>query len=98
MTLRNERGTDTVFIQPTSIPLSAAAREATDKLFRVAEQLLPEGASHLFGSWCIADTDLALMLNRLVRNGDDVPERLKTYGTQQWQRPSVQHWVQQQRA
>jgi glutathione S-transferase len=37
------------------------------------------------------------MLNRLVINGDAVPERLKTYATQQWQRPSVQHRVQQQR-
>ncbi|HEY8907535.1 MAG TPA: glutathione transferase [Rhodoferax sp.] len=98
MPIRNERGTDTVFIQATSIPLSAAALEAADKLFRVAEQLLPTGASHLFGTWCIADTDLATMLNRLAMNGDTVPEHLKTYATQQWQRPSVQHWVQQQRA
>lgn len=97
MPIRNERGTDTVFIQPTSNPLSAAALQAADKLFRVAEQLLPAGASHLFGRWCIADTDLALMLMRLIANGDAVPERLKTYATQQWQRPSVQHWVQQQR-
>lgn len=97
MPIRNERGTDTVFIQPTSSPLSAAALQAADKLFRVAEQLLPAGASHLFGNWCIADTDLALMLMRLIANGDAVPERLKTYATQQWQRPSVQHWVQQQR-
>ncbi|BCO25384.1 glutathione S-transferase YfcF [Rhodoferax lithotrophicus] len=97
MPLRSERGTDTVFIQPTTTPLSATALQTADKLFRVAEQLLPAGASHLFGNWCIADTDLALMLMRLVANGDVVPERLKTYATQQWQRPSVQHWVQQPR-
>jgi glutathione S-transferase len=97
MPIRNERGTDTVFIKPTSTPLSAAALEAAEKLFRVAEQLLPEGASHLFGSWCIADTDLAMMFMRLIANDDAVPERLKTYATQQWQRSSVQHWVQQQR-
>lgn len=97
MPIRNERGTDTVFIQPTSTPLSPAALEAADKLFRVAGQLLPAGASYLFGEWCIADTDLAMMLNRLVVNGDAVPERLAHYATQQWQRPSVQHWVQQQR-
>nr|WP_319564822.1 glutathione transferase [uncultured Rhodoferax sp.] len=98
MPLRSERGTDTVFIQPTTTPLSATALQTADKLFRVAEQLLPAGASHLFGHWCIADTDLALMLMRLVANGDAVPERLQTYATQQWQRPSVQHWVQQPRA
>ncbi|OZI62355.1 glutathione transferase [Bordetella genomosp. 11] len=96
--IRNERGTDTVFIQPTATPLSAAAREAADKLFRVAEQLLPAQAGNLFGNWCIADTDLALMLNRLTMNGDAVPERLKAYAARQWQRPSVQQWVQQQRA
>ena len=95
--IRNERGTDTVFIQPTATPLSAAAREAADKLFWVAEQLLPARAGHLFGNWCIADSDLAVMLNRLIMNGDAVPERLKAYAARQWQRPSVQQWVQQQR-
>lgn len=97
MPIRNERGTDTVFIQPTKTPLSAVAREAAEKLFRVVEQLLPSQATHLFGSWCIADTDMALMLNRLIMNGDAVPERLQAYATQQWQRPSVQLWVQQKR-
>lgn len=97
MPIRNERGTDTVFIQPSTTALSRVALDAADKLFRVAEQLLPEGADHLFGPWCIADTDLAMMLNRLVMNGDAVPERLKTYASQQWQRPSVQQWVQQRR-
>lgn len=97
MPIRSERGTDTVFIQPTTTPLSVSALQAAEKLFWVAEQLLPAESDYLFGSWCIADTDLALMLNRLVMNGDAVPERLKTYATQQWQRPSVQHWLQQQR-
>jgi Glutathione S-transferase, C-terminal domain len=41
--IRNERGTDTVFIQPNSTPLSADALEAANKLFRVAEELLPAG-------------------------------------------------------
>lgn len=98
MPIRNERGADTVFIQTTATPLSAAAREAADKLFRVAEQLLPVQAGRLFGNWCIADTDLALMFNRLIMNGDAVPERLKAYAARQWQCPSVQQWVQQQRA
>lgn len=97
MPIRKERGSDTVFIQPISTPLSAAALETADKLFRVAEQLLSNGADHLFGHWSIADTDLAMMLNRLVMNGDAVPERLKTYASQQWMRPSVQQWVQQVR-
>jgi len=35
--IRIERGMDTVFIQPTATPLSAAAQAAADKLFQVAE-------------------------------------------------------------
>jgi glutathione S-transferase len=99
MPIRSERGTGSVFIQapPQPTPLSAAAQAAADKLLRVAEQLLHPQASHLFGNWSIADTDLALMLNRLILNGDAVPERLKTYAAQQWQRPGVQLWVQQKR-
>jgi glutathione S-transferase len=31
----------------------------------------------MFGEWCIADTDLALMLNRLVLNGDAVARGIR---------------------
>lgn len=81
-------------IQP---PLSSSARAAAEKLFSVAQSLLPTGAENLFGPWCIADVDLALMLNRLVLNGDPVPENLAAYARRQWQRPSVQVWVNQTR-
>jgi glutathione S-transferase len=37
------------------------------------------GAWNLFGEWRLADTDLALMLQRLLRAGDAVPERLADY-------------------
>jgi glutathione S-transferase len=37
------------------------------------------------------------MLNRLVLNGDPVPERLALYARQQWQRPSVQLWLELKR-
>ena len=33
------------------------------------------------------------MLNRLVLNGDEVPERLADYAAFQWQRASVQRFV-----
>ena len=56
----------------------------------MAEHLLALGQPNLFGEWCIADTDLALMINRLVLHGDEVPERLVDYATFQWQRASVQ--------
>ena len=37
--------------------------------------------------------DLALMLNRLILNGDTVPAQLEDYAQRQWQRPTVQEWI-----
>ena len=62
-------------------------------MFTIAGELLAHGKPNLFGEWCIADVDLALMLNRLVMHGDPVPERLAEYATFQWQRSSVQRYV-----
>lgn len=91
--LREERPTTVIFRAPSDKPLSEAGRAAADKLVGVASRLLEEGAEHLFGAWCIADTELALTLNRLVANGDAVPENLRRYVETQWTRPSVQAWV-----
>lgn len=91
--LRAERNTRVVFIEPTPVPLSAAGQAAAERLIQIAERLI-DGA-YLCGEWSIADADLALMLNRLVNNGDPVPERIAAYGRAQWQRPSVQQWLAQ---
>jgi glutathione S-transferase len=91
--IREERSTLVVFCGAKRLPLSADARTAADKLFAVAHALLVGRSDHLFDQWCIADVDLALMLSRLILHGDDVPERLVAYASQQWQRPSVQNWV-----
>lgn len=50
-------------------------------------------AEFLFASWSIVDAELAMMLQRLIQNGDAVPERLKNYALKQWQRPTVQKWL-----
>ena len=94
LALRQERPT-TVFFEPTQIdlPLSDEARTEAEKLIAVADSLISGNSGNLFGEWCIADTELALMLNRLVANGDEVPEKLKHYVHAQWARPSVQLWV-----
>jgi glutathione S-transferase len=92
--IREERSTEVVFLEHSPPPLSSGALAAADKLFNAVERLLPPGQQTLFGEWSIADTDLALMLNRLVLAGDAVPERLASYARHQWQRPSVQSWVQ----
>lgn len=91
--LREERPTTVIFKAPTDKPLSEAGRAAADRLVRVAASLLEKGADHLFGAWCIADTELALTLNRLVANGDPVPDNLARYVGVQWARPSVQAWL-----
>jgi glutathione S-transferase len=74
-------------------PLSPAAEAATQKLCAAAETLLADNNPNLFGQWCIADTDLALMLKRLILNGDPVPAKLIDYAARQWERPSVQRWL-----
>jgi len=93
MPIRQERSTEVVFYGVSGAPLTPDAQEAVQKLFSATEALLSINASNLFGAWCIADTDLALMLNRLILNGDPVPARLIDYATYQWERPSVQRWV-----
>ena len=93
MPIRMERSTEVVFYGAPAPALSTVAAAAAGKLFAAAESLLPAGQDHLCGDWCIADADLALMLNRLVLNGDAVPARLAGYARRQWQHPAVQRWV-----
>jgi glutathione S-transferase len=98
MPIRQERPTPTIFYQqPVSTPLSAAAQTASQKLCAAAFELLSHGGDNLCGDWSIADVDLALMLNRLIMNGDQVPLPLVRYAKAQWERPSVQGWVRRER-
>lgn len=95
MALRTERHTGVIFDKPVSAPLSEAAQAAADKVIDVTRRLV--SAEHMFGQWSIADTELALMLQRLIKNGDPVPAEVKAYADKQWQRESVQAWVNQPR-
>jgi glutathione S-transferase len=98
MPIRVERSTNVIFYQPSDAALSPSAQQAAQKLFYIANSLLQNKTQFLFDEWCIADTDLALMLQRLILNGDLVPENLVEYARFQWQRPSVQAWVNKTRA
>ncbi|MDD0967752.1 MULTISPECIES: glutathione transferase [Pseudomonas] len=95
--IRQERSTLVVFYGQKYGPLSASAEAARQKLVEVAQWLLTDSPDYLFGEWSIADVDLALMLNRLILNGDTVPAQLEDYAQRQWQRPTVQEWVKLQR-
>ena len=96
--IRQERSTLVVFYSQQMPPLSPVAEAAAKRLITGAQALLAGNPTNLFGEWSIADVDLALMLNRLILNGDRVPAELVAYAQRQWQRPSVQEWVNQQRA
>ena len=93
MPIRIERNTTVVFFGARLKALSAEAQESASRLFSAVEALLPAGAENLFGSWCIADTDLALMLNRLALHEDVMPDRLAEYARHQWNRPSVKAFL-----
>jgi len=93
LALRQDRPTDVIFYRPSTLELTSAGKIASDKLIKVASLLLGDGRSDLFGSWSIADTDLALMLNSLIFNDDPVPEFLKGYAAYQWQNPAIQEWM-----
>jgi glutathione S-transferase len=91
--IRQERSTLVVFCGQTMPALSPEAKAAADKLISAAQALLAGDPAYLFGEWSIADVDLAVMLSRLILNGDSVPPELVDYAQRQWQRPSVQEWV-----
>ena len=91
--IRQERSTEHLFYSTPSSSLSSLAQAAAVKLYAGALVLLPQGHAHLFGEWSIVDVDLALMLQRLISQGDEVPARLANYAAQQWQHPAIQRWV-----
>ena len=91
--IRQERSTLVVFCGKKMPPLSPEAKAAADKLISAAQALLAGNAQNLFGEWSIVDMDLAVMLNRLVLNGDSVPAELVDYAQRQWRRAAVQEWV-----
>ena len=84
MPIREERPTDVVFAG--AAPPTADGKSQCRETVRDGRTFVTLGQPNLFGEWCIADTDLALMINRLVLHGDEVPERLVDYATFQWQR------------
>lgn len=99
--LRDERSSEHVFFPPGAVPppapLSKAAERAADKVVRIASALVPEGGGPLFGSWCVADTDLAMMLWRLWKTGYALPETLRAFAEAEWQRESVREFVAMER-
>ena len=93
MALRHERSTASFFEQEPVKPFTAEGKAAADRLVRIAERFLPDGAAFVAGRFSPADADLALMLQRLVANSDPCPDRLATYARAIFARPSVKKWL-----
>ena len=92
MPIRQERPTSTLYFARATTQLSADALEAMKKLVEAVEPLLAHGRPTLFAQWCIADAELAVMLQRLNLNGTTLPPKLKAYAEANWARPSVAKW------
>jgi len=92
-TLREARPTSSVFGRPNPRPLTERAREESAELERIALAMLPDDRPAMFGTWCIADTDLALALMRLIANQDPLDRRLVSYALAQFDRRSVHRFV-----
>lgn len=95
--IRDERSTHTMFYVPTDKPLSENAKKSVAKLFSITSALLAGNGKTAFAEWSIVDAELALMLQRLIRNGDAVPDALRAYAEAQWERPSVREFLVRER-
>jgi glutathione S-transferase len=93
MGLRSDLSTHT-FLYPEQGPcdLGPQGRADADRLLNACEGLVPKDSRHLFGDWCIADTALGLMLNRLAQNHHALPQHIASYAQTQWNRPTVKEW------
>jgi glutathione S-transferase len=90
--LRHDRPTEVIFLEERRGPMSEKGREGAEKLLTFADMLVGEDGAPMFSQWSIADVELALMLNRLVLNGDPLPARLERYARRQWDRPAIHAW------
>ena len=95
--LRDERPANTIFFQPAEASLSPTAVHDVSRLERAASILVPDGATTMFGAWSLADSELAFMLHRLIRNGHDIGPKLKAFAEAQWARPAVRAFVERER-
>ncbi len=91
--LREDRPTSGVFGRPTKRPLSEKGKGDAADLLRVAGALIKPGAKTMFSEYCIADSDLALCLMRMIAAEDPVPTHIVDYALAQFDRRSVKRYV-----
>lgn len=93
--LRDERPTETVFYGAQQPALSEAGEQAAHKFLSAVEPMLTNSSGSLFDNWSVVDVDLTVMIHRLLRAGDSVPDRVAAYAKHQWRRPTVLRWLEQ---
>jgi len=93
MPVRSERSTGTLFAGEPAKPLSADGQAATERLLRIAGSLVRSPDGFITSRFTPADADLALILMRLVANGDPVPTHLAAWSRAIFARPSVTAWL-----
>jgi glutathione S-transferase len=93
MPLRAQRPTSSVFLREPVKPLDADGQKAAERVLRVADALIEDGAFSLFRKFGIVDADLGMMLQRLVANGDPVSAKVRAYAEAVWKRPSVRKFA-----
>lgn len=96
-TLRDERSTETLFYRDSQAknlpPLSSTTLSEVGDWLRYLHSILKEGERYLFGTWSIADSETALMLQRLILNGYDVGPKLTRFANDIWERPAEKEFV-----
>jgi glutathione S-transferase len=95
--IREERSTATMFYERAREPLSKEAAAAATKLGEIVQRVLQPGKAHVFDAWTIVDAELAFLLHRLILNGDPVPADVRAWAETEWQRPTVQAFIQLER-
>jgi glutathione S-transferase len=90
--LRRARPSESIFFEHVTTPLDDAARKDAEKLVTIASELVAMRGT-IGAEWSIADADLAFALQRLIANGDELPETVRRYALAQWARPSVAAWT-----
>jgi glutathione S-transferase len=93
--IRQERSTETIFFGAPIAPLSERAEAERVRLIRIAAALVKAGQRSIGAQFSMADVDLAMLLQRLIANGDQIPANLADYANGIWQRSSVQKWLAQ---
>jgi glutathione S-transferase len=91
--VRAERPTSTLFEGAAIKPFTAEGAEAAERLVRIAGALVRGPTTFIASHFTPADADLALVLMRLVANGDPAPSTLGAYARGVFARPSVKAWL-----